>query len=144
MKKLTITTLLLAGIFSAGAQADADGMTLQQQREQIRDDMVRDRTGSAPAEGGGINQSVDPAQQPGPNQQAPGGTFNSPQNAPTNPQAPTYDRAPTLQRQPQPGTGAPTTGDQPSAPGNSQSAPVNGSGVRSSGGNGGGGFGTSN
>ncbi|TWE07150.1 hypothetical protein FB481_104236 [Pseudomonas sp. AG1028] len=76
MHKLIGSTLLLAALFSAGAQADEDGLTLQQQREKIGDEMVQERTGTPPADVNGAGQSTtDPMQQ---QQQTPRSTLNSP------------------------------------------------------------------
>lgn len=83
MKTLTGSVVLLAALFITGVQADDDGLSLQQQREKIGDDMVRDRTGAPPADGGSVGQpATDQNQQQQPNQvpdqQAPRSTVNSP------------------------------------------------------------------
>lgn len=77
MHKLIGSTLLLTALFSAGAQADDDGLTLQQQRDKIGDEMVQERTGNPPADLNGAGQSTpDPMQQQ--QQQTPRSTLNSP------------------------------------------------------------------
>nr|WP_288499122.1 hypothetical protein [uncultured Pseudomonas sp.] len=74
MHKLIGSTLLLAALFSAGAQADEDGLTLQQQRDKIGDEMIQERTGTPPTDVNGAGQSTtDPMQQ-----QTPRSTLNSP------------------------------------------------------------------
>lgn len=76
MHKLIGSTLLLAALFSAGAQADEDGLTLQQQRDKIGDEMIQERTGTPPTDVNGAGQSTtDPMQQ---QQQTPRSTLNSP------------------------------------------------------------------
>ncbi len=75
MRKLIGSTLLFAALFSAAAQADDDGLTLQQQRDRIGDEMVQERTGAPPTDVNGSGQSTtDPMQQ----QQTPRSTLNSP------------------------------------------------------------------
>lgn len=68
------SALLLAVLCSAGAQADDDGMTLQQQRDRIGEEMVHERTGTPPADSNGTGQSSPDQQQ----QQTPRSTLNSP------------------------------------------------------------------
>lgn len=104
MNKVTGSALLLAALFSAGVQADDDGLTLQQQRDRIGDEMVRDRTGAPPASESGTGQAVDPQQQPG--QQSPRSTLNSP----TRNQSGQQPVDQNMQRQPS--TTAPGTGNQ--------------------------------
>ncbi|KAB0550168.1 hypothetical protein F7R01_02870 [Pseudomonas argentinensis] len=101
MNRLMGSALLLAALFSAGAQADGDGQTLQQQRDRIGDEMVRERTGSPPASDSATGQSTTQPQQPA-DQQAPRSTLNSParQNDATQPAAPQRQPATTT-----PGTG---------------------------------------
>lgn len=75
MRTLIGSTLLFAALFSAAAQADDDGLTLQQQRDRIGDEMVQERTGAPPTDVNGSGQSTtDPMQQ----QQTPRSTLNSP------------------------------------------------------------------
>lgn len=83
MKKLTGSAVLLAALFVTGAQADDGGPSLQEQRQQIGNDMVRDRTGTPPTSADSINQPAtnqNQQQQPNqvPDQQAPRSTLNSP------------------------------------------------------------------
>ncbi|UCJ15253.1 hypothetical protein K5Q02_15455 [Pseudomonas sp. MM211] len=83
MKKLTGSALLLAALFVTGVQADDGGPSLQEQRQQIGDDMIRNRTGAPPTSADSINQpATDQNQQQQPNQvpdqQAPRSTVNSP------------------------------------------------------------------
>ena len=74
MNRNTGSALLLAALFSTGIQAD-DGMSLQQQRDKIGDEMVRERTGTPPADMNGAGQSTTDQQQ---QQQVPRSTLNSP------------------------------------------------------------------
>ncbi|MBV7562536.1 hypothetical protein [Pseudomonas sp. sia0905] len=77
MRTLIGSTLLFAALFSAAAQADDDGLTLQQQRDRIGDEMVQERTGAPPTDVNGSGQSTtDPMQQQ--QQQTPRSTLNSP------------------------------------------------------------------
>ncbi len=77
MRTLIGPTLLFAALFSAAAQADDDGLTLQQQRDRIGDEMVQERTGAPPTDVNGSGQSTtDPMQQQ--QQQTPRSTLNSP------------------------------------------------------------------
>ncbi|KIQ00201.1 MULTISPECIES: hypothetical protein [Pseudomonas] len=83
MKTLTGSAVLLAALFVTGAQADDGAPSLQEQRQQIGDDMVRDRTGTPPTSADSINQPAtnqNQQQQPNqvPDQQAPRSTLNSP------------------------------------------------------------------
>lgn len=105
MNKVTGSALLLAALFSAGVQADDDGLTLQQQRDRIGDEMVRDRTGAPAASESGTGQAVDPQQQQ-PGQQSPRSTLNSP----TRNQSGQQPGDQNMQRQPS--TTAPGTGTQ--------------------------------
>lgn len=75
MNRITGSALLLAALFSTGIQAD-DGMSLQQQRDKIGDEMVRERTGTPPADINGAGQSTTDQQQQ--QQQGPRSTLNSP------------------------------------------------------------------
>ncbi|WP_070886209.1 hypothetical protein [Pseudomonas argentinensis] len=77
MIKFPGSALLLVAWLSAGVQADDNGMSLQQQRDRIGDEMVRERTGAPPASESGTGQAMDPQQQQ-PEQQAPRSTLNSP------------------------------------------------------------------
>lgn len=97
------SALLLAVLYSAGAQADDDGMTLQQQRDRIGEEMVRERTGTPPADSNGTGQSSPDQQQ----QQTPRSTLNSP--ARQNGESGTGNRR-------QPSGSTPASGAQP-APG---------------------------
>lgn len=91
MSKITGSALLLAALFSTGAQADDDGLTLQQQRDRIGEEMVRERTGESPAGEGGAGQLVNPQQQ------SPRSTLNSPARQNQNGQQPGSQ---SVQRQP--------------------------------------------
>ncbi|UQY34535.1 hypothetical protein K8U54_22985 [Pseudomonas fulva] len=132
MNKLTGLALLLAASLSAGVQADDNGMSLQQQRDRIGDEMVRERTGAPPASESGTGQAMDPQQQPG--QQAPRSTLNSPARRNDAGQRPAEQN---LQRQPSsttPGAGpqggsAPQTG----SPGGSTAPATPGTGGGSQG-----------
>ena len=134
MNKVTGSALLLAALFSAGVQADDDGMTLQQQRDRIGDEMVRDRTGAPPASESGTGQAMDPQQQQQPAQQSPRSTLNSPARQNQNGQQP-GDR--NMQRQPS--TTAPGAGTQggsspeAGAPGSSSAPATPGTGGASQG-----------
>lgn len=87
MRTLIGSTLLFAALFSAAAQADDDGLTLQQQRDRIGDEMVQERTGAPPASESGVGQSTDTQQQQL-EQQAPRSTLNSPARQDNNGQQP--------------------------------------------------------
>lgn len=83
MKTLTGSAVLLAALFISGVQADDNGLSLEQQRERIGDEMVRERTGNPPADAGtgtgsqpATNQNQQPSTQP--SQQSPRSTLNSP------------------------------------------------------------------
>ncbi|OLU26714.1 hypothetical protein BVH03_15430 [Pseudomonas sp. PA15(2017)] len=127
MNKITGPALLLAALFSAGVQADDDGLTLQQQRDRIGDEMVRDRTGAPPASESDTGQATD-SQQQQPEQQSPRSTLNSPARDQTGQQPAGQN----MQRQPStttPGAGAqgganPATGSS----GNSSAPATPGSG----------------
>ncbi len=74
MNRITGSALLLAALLSTGIQAD-DGMSLQQQRDKIGDEMIRERTGTPPAHMNGAGQSTTDQQQ---QRQVPRSTLNSP------------------------------------------------------------------
>lgn len=109
MHKLIGSTLLLTALFSAGAQADDDGLTLQQQRDKIGDEMVQKRTGNPPADINGAGQSTPDPMQQQQQQQAPRSTLNSPA------------RQNDAGAERQPSTTAPASGNQ--------NAPINGGGT---------------
>ncbi|SHM89266.1 hypothetical protein [Phytopseudomonas punonensis] len=128
MNKITGSALLLAALFSAGVQADDDGMSLQQQRDKIGDEMVRERTGTPPADMNGTGQSTTDQQQQ-PLQQTPRSTLNSPAR-----QNGTGNESGTDNRR-QPSNNAPATGNQtaPSTQGSSTAPATPGTGGGSQG-----------
>lgn len=129
MNRITGSALLLAALFSTGIQAD-DGMSLQQQRDKIGDEMVRERTGTPPADINGAGQSTtDQQQQQQQQQQGPRSTLNSParQNG-TGTEPGTDNRR-------QPSNSAPANGNQtaPSTQGGSTAPATPGTGGGSQG-----------
>ncbi|TBV08317.1 hypothetical protein [Phytopseudomonas dryadis] len=77
MNRFQASACVLAAVICQAAHADDDGLTLQQQRDRIGEEMVRERTGQPPA-GSDVNNGMN---QPAPN------TRNAPGNV-GNPQAP--------------------------------------------------------
>ncbi|SDI50165.1 hypothetical protein SAMN05216588_11822 [Pseudomonas flavescens] len=79
MKTPIAAVVLLAALFITAAQAYDSSPSLQQQREKIGDNMVRDRTGAPPAETGDNRQpQTSPDLQPENDQSRPRSTINSP------------------------------------------------------------------
>lgn len=126
MKTLTGSAVLLTALFVTGVQAD-DAPSLQEQRQQIGDEMVRERTGAPPTSADSINQpATDQNQQQQPNQvpdqQAPRSTVNSParQNRSAEPAGNPAERQPSNQT---PGMPASDGQNSPSIRGGSTGAP---------------------
>lgn len=108
MHTFSKSALLLAVLCSIGAQADDDGLSLQQQRDRIGEEMIRERTGNPPADANGTDPSTIDQQQ-----QTPRSTLNSPARQRTG-----NGTEPGTDKQRQPSGNAPTNGIQspPRAP----------------------------